>query len=78
MGLGRPKNQSAQNHFKTGVCVGLIVTNPMQLEWDQTNIVCERYRILFIFPNKQNVYDCIVYIVLTVLTWQLTVHFIQC
>jgi hypothetical protein len=31
MGLGRPKTQSAQNHFKTDVYIGLVVTNPMQL-----------------------------------------------
>jgi hypothetical protein len=54
MGLGRPKNQSAHNHFKTDVCIGLIVTNPTQLEWAQTNVVCERYHVLFIFPNMQN------------------------
>jgi hypothetical protein len=32
MGPGRPKNQSAQNLFKTDVCVGLVDTNPTQLE----------------------------------------------
>jgi hypothetical protein len=53
MGLGRPKNQSAQNGFKTDVCVGLIDTNPTQLEWDQTNVVCEIYHSLFVSPNRQ-------------------------
>jgi hypothetical protein len=40
MGLGRPKNQSAQNGFKTDMCVGLVDTS--------------RYHGLFIWPNKQN------------------------
>ena len=67
MGPGRPKNKSAQNHFKTDVCVDLVVMNPMQLEWDQTDTVCERYRDLFIFPNMQKFVDCTIYIVHTVL-----------
>jgi hypothetical protein len=54
MGPGRPKNQSAQNRFKMDVCVGLVDTNPTQLERAQTDIVCERYRDLFVFPNMQN------------------------
>jgi hypothetical protein len=36
MGPGRPKNQSAQNGFKMDVCVGLVDTNPTQLERAQT------------------------------------------
>jgi hypothetical protein len=52
MGPGRTKNQSAQNGFKTYVCIGLVDMNLMQLEWAQTNIVCERYHILFVFPNR--------------------------
>jgi hypothetical protein len=39
MGPGRPKNKSAQNIFKMNVCVDLDVTNPTQLEWDQTDVV---------------------------------------
>jgi hypothetical protein len=35
------------------VCVGLVDTNPMQLERAQTDIVCSRYRDLFILPNRQ-------------------------
>jgi hypothetical protein len=53
LGLGRPKNQSSHNGFKTDVCIGLIDTNPTQLERAQTDIVCSRYRDLFIFPNRQ-------------------------
>jgi hypothetical protein len=26
----------------------------MQLEWAQTKIVCERYRVISTFPNMQN------------------------
>jgi hypothetical protein len=58
MGLGRPKNQSSYNHFKTDVCVGLVITNPMQLERAQTDVVCERYHDLFIFPNRKNFVNC--------------------
>jgi len=39
MGSRRPTNQSAQNLFKTDVCIGLIDTNPTQLEWAQTDVV---------------------------------------
>jgi len=52
-GLGRPKNQSAQNHFKMDVCTGHVITNPMQLERAQTYTVCERYRGLFVLSNMQ-------------------------
>jgi hypothetical protein len=54
MGLGRPKNQSAQNGFKMDMCVGIVDTNPTQLERAQTDVVCPRYHDLFIFPNMQN------------------------
>jgi hypothetical protein len=54
MGLGRPKYKSAQNGFKMDVCVGLVDTNPTQLERAQTDVVCERYRDLFIWSNMQN------------------------
>jgi hypothetical protein len=46
MGLGRPKHQSYQNGFKIDMCIGLADKNPIQLEWDQTNVVCKRYRDL--------------------------------
>jgi len=48
MGLGRDKNKSSQNNFKMYVCVGLIDTNPTQLERTQIDTVCERYRGMFI------------------------------
>jgi hypothetical protein len=51
MGPRRPKNQSAHNGFKMDVCGGLVDTNPMQLEWDQTYVVCEIYCDLFIWSN---------------------------
>jgi hypothetical protein len=45
----------------------------MQLEWDQTDIVCERYRVLSTFPNRENADSTHPYM-LTVqtvlLTWQ--------
>jgi hypothetical protein len=53
MGLGRPKNQSAQNGFKMDVCIGLIDMNPTQLEQAQIDTVCERYRSLFILSNMK-------------------------
>jgi hypothetical protein len=53
MGLGRPKHRSDQNIFKTDMRVGLTYTNPTQLERAQTNIVCEIYHDLFIFPNRK-------------------------
>jgi hypothetical protein len=28
IGLGKPKNQSSQNVFKTDVCIGLVDMNP--------------------------------------------------
>jgi hypothetical protein len=74
MGPGRPKNQSSQNGFKTDMCVGLVDTNPTQIEQAQTNIVRERYRGLFISPNMQKNVDCIV---CTMLTWKLTVQVVQ-
>jgi len=55
-------------------CVGLILTNPMQLEWVQMDVVCERYHVLSIFPNKKNFVDCTVR---TVLMWQLIIHSIR-
>jgi hypothetical protein len=52
MGLGRPKNQSAQNRFKMYVCIGLVDTNPKKLERDQTDTICERYHDLFVLLNS--------------------------
>jgi hypothetical protein len=39
MGPRRPKNKSAQNGFKTDVCVGIVDKNPMQLERAQMNVI---------------------------------------
>jgi len=52
MGSGRPKNKSPHNGFKTGMCVGIVDTNPTQLEWAQMDVVCERYHGLFVLSNK--------------------------
>jgi hypothetical protein len=41
-------------------CVDLVLMIPNQLEKDQRKYICERYHILFIFPNRQNV-DCTVH-----------------
>jgi hypothetical protein len=71
MGPGRPKNHSAHNHFKTDVCVGLVVTNPTKLERAQTETICEIYHGLFVLPNMNFFVDCTVR---TVLVWQLTVQ----
>jgi hypothetical protein len=66
MGPRRPKNQTSQNGFKKGVCVGLVNINPTQLERAQTDIVCKRYHGMFAWTNKQKNYDCTI---CTVLTW---------
>jgi hypothetical protein len=55
MGSRRPKYQSSHNGFKTNVSVDLVDMNPIQLEWAQTDIVCSRYRNIFVLPNRQNV-----------------------
>jgi hypothetical protein len=47
------KIQSAQNHFKSNESVGLVVANPMQLVWVQTDVGSERYRVLFKMANRQ-------------------------
>jgi hypothetical protein len=52
MGPERPKNKSSHNGFKMYMCVGLINTNPMQLEQAQTDVVCERYHNLFVSSNR--------------------------
>ena len=63
MGPGRPKNKSSRNGFKTDMCIGLVDTNPTQLEWAQTNVVCSRYDDLFIFPKMQKNDYCTIRIV---------------
>jgi hypothetical protein len=55
------KNQSAQNCSKIDSCVGLILKIPMQIEQAPTDIVCERYRVLSTFPNRENFVDCTVH-----------------
>jgi hypothetical protein len=60
LGPRRPKNKTSQNGFKTDVCVGLVDTNPMQLERAQMDVVCSKYHGLFIWPNRQNNDDCTV------------------
>ena len=47
------KIQSAQNHFKSNGSIGLVVTNPMQLVWVQTDVGSERYHVLFKMTNMQ-------------------------
>jgi hypothetical protein len=67
------KIQSAQNHFKSIGSVGLVVTNPMQLVWVQTDIASERYRVLFKMTNIQKKGVSTVQSVRT-LTWQVVRH----
>jgi hypothetical protein len=66
IGPGRPKNQSSQNGFKTDVCIGLVVTNPMQLERAQTNTICEVITVCLYFQTGK--------ILMTVQS----VQFVQC
>jgi hypothetical protein len=55
------KIQSAWNHFKSDESVGLIVANPTQLVWVQTDIGSEIYRVLFKMTNIQKMdTDCTV------------------
>jgi hypothetical protein len=56
------KIQSVRNHFKSNESVGLVVTNPTQLVWVQTDVGSERYRVLFKMTNRQKkgVLDCTV------------------
>jgi hypothetical protein len=54
MGPGRPKNKSAQNGLKTGVCIDLVDTNPTHLERAQMNVIFSIYRGMFITSNMQN------------------------
>jgi hypothetical protein len=69
IGPGRTKNKSDQNRFKMDVCVGLVITNPTQIEQDETYIVCKLYHDLFIFPNMKNFDDYAFRTLCTVLTW---------
>jgi hypothetical protein len=70
------KIQNAQNHFKSNRSIGLIVTNPMQLVWVQTDIGSERYRVLFKMTNMQKKGMLTVQSVQSVqmLTWQAIRH----
>jgi len=47
------KIQSAHNHFKSNGNIGLIVTNPTQLVWVQTDVGSKRYSVLFKMTNRQ-------------------------
>jgi hypothetical protein len=47
------KIQSAQNCFKLNGSIGLVVTNPTQFIWVQTDVERERYRVLFKTTNRQ-------------------------
>jgi hypothetical protein len=47
------KIQSAWNHFKSNGSIGLVVTNPMQLIWVQTDVESERYHVQFKMTNRQ-------------------------
>jgi hypothetical protein len=69
MGPGRPKNQSSQNLFKKGVCVGLVNTNPMQLERDQMTPYAKDIMVYSFCQTGKILTDCTV---CTVLMWQLT------
>jgi hypothetical protein len=58
------KIESAWNRFNSKESVGLIVTNPMQLIWVQTNVGSERYHVLFKMVNThKRDDDCIVHTV---------------
>jgi hypothetical protein len=47
------KIQSARNRFKSDESVGLVVANPTQLVWVQTDVGSERYHVLFKMANRQ-------------------------
>ena len=47
------KLQSARNHFKSNESIGLVVVNPTQLVWFQTDVGSERYHVLFKMENKE-------------------------
>jgi hypothetical protein len=70
------KIQSARNHFKSNESIGLVVTNPTQLVWVQTDVGSERYRVLFKFTNRQKKGVLTVQSVQSVrtLTWQAVRH----
>jgi hypothetical protein len=69
------KIQSAQNRFKLNESVGLIITNPMQLVWVQTDDGSERYHILFKMTNKQKKRVLTVQFV-QMMTWQAIRHMV--
>jgi hypothetical protein len=85
MGPGRPKNQSARNGLKMDMYVGLVDMNPTQLERAQTNVICSRYRDLFILPKRQKIVDCtsravvqLMWQVTLALTWQVQLDQTEC
>jgi hypothetical protein len=67
------KIQSVQNLSKSNESVCLIVTNPTQLVWVQTDVRSERYRVLFKMTNRQKKEVLTVQSVRT-LTWQVIRH----
>jgi hypothetical protein len=46
------KIQSSQNRFKSNESVNLVIANPTQLVWVQTDVGSERYRDLFESSNR--------------------------
>jgi hypothetical protein len=52
------KIQSARNRFKSNGSVGLVIMNPTQLVWVQTDVGSERYRVLFKMTNRQKKKGC--------------------
>jgi hypothetical protein len=53
------KNQNDRNRFKSNKSIGLVVTNPTQLIWVQTDVGSERYHVLFKMTNRQKMgADC--------------------
>jgi hypothetical protein len=51
------KIQSAWNRFKLNGSVGLVIMNPTQLVWVQTDVGSERYRVLFKMTNSKKKRD---------------------
>jgi hypothetical protein len=69
------KIQSAQNHFKSNESIGLVIVNPVQLVWVQTDVRSERYRVLFKMANRQKRdVDCTIHtdddVAGRMMTWQ--------
>jgi hypothetical protein len=67
------KIQSVRNRFKSDESVGLVVANPTQLIWVQTDVGSERYHVLFKFTNMQKKGLLTVQSV-QMLTWQVVRH----